>query len=615
MSLHLSAKWRSIATDLLVAAILIVIAFIVRRHGLPTQGLWLDDAVEGAARKAPLSQLITVSQDHPGYIAVLMGWSRLAGGSDVSLAYPALIAGVLSPAFLYATLRVLGYARWIGVLLGAALVASQADIVYSGRLKPDTTDVLVVLVLVLMVARLARTRWRWPTATFWVLAAILISSISIFSRIAVVLAGLVLLVHPASDLKIRGPAVGVQTAATVALGVAVVDSYNTQAVAAQWRRLWNAFITFYPNPLRFGSEVLHHLIRIAQVYPGGPDWFATLCVLVAIGGLALEAWRGSRAIVARYLLLLLAVAFVGGVLGKIPFGAAVDNPLVTGGRASLWLVPVMAVGLAAALQRIRSSLDAIGSPLALDFIACAGAAVTLGFALEAAPLSYPLPGAKQAVSFAESNFGRSDSLLVSWPAYSFAAESQFAPTFYGNPSGFPGFSPGFKDRRIHADLFHVDPDQVADDVAHAKRVLVYVSQPALSSLEANDRTTVDRTLSTLGFKSEVFHFQDASVEVWKHPSGTLPTTTVLLPSPGATLFGVTHLYASASNATSVEFRIFGGKYGYSGPVIGKATQSNNGWVFDWNTTTVPNGSYVVLSEAFNPAGHTFSKDVSIKVKN
>ena len=45
----------------------------------------------------------------------------------------------------------------------------------------------------------------------------------------------------------------------------------------------------------------------------------------------------------------------------------------------------------------------------------------------------------------------------------------------------------------------------------------------------------------------------------------LPTTSVLIPSNGATLSGGTYLDASASNATSVEFRLFGGIYGYYAP--------------------------------------------------
>ena len=95
----------------------------------------------------------------------------------------------------------------------------------------------------------------------------------------------------------------------------------------------------------------------------------------------------------------------------------------------------------------------------------------------------------------------------------------------------------------------------------------------------------------------------------------LPTTSVLVPSNGATLSGPTTLDASASNATSVEFRLFGGSYGYNAPVLCTATLTTNGWLCSWNTTTVPNGSYALLSEAFNSVGSAFSSHVSITVHN
>ena len=95
-----------------------------------------------------------------------------------------------------------------------------------------------------------------------------------------------------------------------------------------------------------------------------------------------------------------------------------------------------------------------------------------------------------------------------------------------------------------------------------------------------------------------------------------PTTSVLIPANGATLSGTAAtLDASASNATSVEFWILGGSYGYTGKMIGTATLTLYGWVYSWNTTTVPNGSYALLSEAFNSAGTAFSSGVSITVKN
>ena len=95
-----------------------------------------------------------------------------------------------------------------------------------------------------------------------------------------------------------------------------------------------------------------------------------------------------------------------------------------------------------------------------------------------------------------------------------------------------------------------------------------------------------------------------------------PTTSVLIPSSGSSQSGTAAtLDSSASNATSVEFWLFGGSYGYSGHLVGTATPTNYGWLYSWNTTTVPNGPYALLSEAFGPGGSAFSTHVSITVTN
>jgi photosystem II stability/assembly factor-like uncharacterized protein len=94
-----------------------------------------------------------------------------------------------------------------------------------------------------------------------------------------------------------------------------------------------------------------------------------------------------------------------------------------------------------------------------------------------------------------------------------------------------------------------------------------------------------------------------------------PTTSVLFPSNGATLSGSSYLDATALNATSVEFRLFGGIYGYAAPVLCTATLTYYGWLCSWETTTVPSGSYVLVSEAFNSVGSTFSSGVGITVNN
>ena len=96
---------------------------------------------------------------------------------------------------------------------------------------------------------------------------------------------------------------------------------------------------------------------------------------------------------------------------------------------------------------------------------------------------------------------------------------------------------------------------------------------------------------------------------------TGPTTSILVPSTGATLSGSTYLDAGATNATSVEFLLFGGSYGYNAPVVCTATLTYYGWLCSWNTTTVPNGSYALVSYASGAGASAFSSPISITVDN
>ena len=94
-----------------------------------------------------------------------------------------------------------------------------------------------------------------------------------------------------------------------------------------------------------------------------------------------------------------------------------------------------------------------------------------------------------------------------------------------------------------------------------------------------------------------------------------PTTSIVLPSAGATLSGSTYLDATATNATSVQFLVFGGSFGFNAPVACTATGTVYGWACGWNTTSVPNGSYTLVAQATGPGGTTYSAGVSFKVSN
>lgn len=105
-------------------------------------------------------------------------------------------------------------------------------------------------------------------------------------------------------------------------------------------------------------------------------------------------------------------------------------------------------------------------------------------------------------------------------------------------------------------------------------------------------------------------------DVQSYTYSSPPTTSVVIPKNGTTLSGAAAtLDASASNTTSVNFWLFGGTYGAWGHMIGAATPTYYGWLTKWDTTTVPNGAYVLASRASGSGGTAFSSGVSINVAN
>lgn len=96
-----------------------------------------------------------------------------------------------------------------------------------------------------------------------------------------------------------------------------------------------------------------------------------------------------------------------------------------------------------------------------------------------------------------------------------------------------------------------------------------------------------------------------------------PTTSVLIPSAGATLAGNAILDASAADIgyiAKVQFALTGGSLNQT--VVGTAVPTINGNLFYFNTTTVPNGTYTLQSVASDTAGNTgYSPGVQVTVNN
>ena len=108
----------------------------------------------------------------------------------------------------------------------------------------------------------------------------------------------------------------------------------------------------------------------------------------------------------------------------------------------------------------------------------------------------------------------------------------------------------------------------------------------------------------------------AGMDAMVPPVVATPSTTVVVPSNGATVSGTQNLDAGATPGVGqVQFELNGN--GLTNDVVATASPTYIGWLASWNTTGVPNGTYTVQSVATNPGGglSSTSPGVSITVNN
>jgi Bacterial Ig domain len=120
------------------------------------------------------------------------------------------------------------------------------------------------------------------------------------------------------------------------------------------------------------------------------------------------------------------------------------------------------------------------------------------------------------------------------------------------------------------------------------------------------------------FRRHSVHVFQVAVNGLEVVDSTPPTTSIARPhQPRRPLSGVAPLAARASDnvaLSKVEFYLTGGIY--NNALIGVATQTYVGWIYNWNTASVPNGAYALNSVAVDYAGNVGrSGGVNVAVQN
>ncbi len=101
-------------------------------------------------------------------------------------------------------------------------------------------------------------------------------------------------------------------------------------------------------------------------------------------------------------------------------------------------------------------------------------------------------------------------------------------------------------------------------------------------------------------------------------SAESPSTAVLVPSNNATVSGARVILDAGASAgvTQVQFEVSGGPANLNDLVVATAVPTYYGWIAEWNSTTVANGSYSLQSVASLSGGRSVSSSrVTITVNN
>lgn len=409
--------------DWLVAALLLAPAALLRVGALPRDGLFFDDAwVAALSLEGTVPQLLRSSVDHPTF-SLLLAPLRSVAGSTTVLALPAFVAGTALPSALYLFLRWFGHRRSVCLLLSAVLLVAPVAVAMSGRVKTYVFDALILMAIAVVVERLAARQWRAGEQLLWLAIGVAVATFSVFALLASAAAAVVLALHPRGDLRARVIAVAIQ--AVVLLGYLrfLMSGYDTEGQRDVFERFAIPFVGFTWNPVDLAGRVAEHYEQVVSVYLGHAGWLSVLLATAAAAGLVLAAVNGARgrAVVARYMVVVLGAAAVGSIAEQFPFGA---QPGVGGGRTALWFAPAIALGLAEVIDRVVARLGAVRSrSLVVDGVLVAAAAVAVAANVGDSP-SYEKNGTELATHFVDSERDENGLvLLMAGSEYPYAIET------------------------------------------------------------------------------------------------------------------------------------------------------------------------------------------------
>jgi dolichyl-phosphate-mannose-protein mannosyltransferase len=320
----------------LVGTIILLFAAFLRIPEMNRLSLWFDDAWVALIARMSASQLTHIGMTAFGFDAILWGWFKLVGFTEVSAKLIPFVAGCLAPVAVYAMVIRKGLGWIPGIVAALILVVAPADVQYAATVKQYTMEALLTVLLIWLAWTVLEDPRRKNVVWLGAVACVSVA-VSAMTVFVAVPAFCIPTAWTALKHRERRFDCIIVAAVTLAFIGVWISLMAVDATNPALRSYWSSYYVVRANGI---SGMAVSSLGLAEHFAYGLIHRRFVFVAIGVVAATILALR-RRPVLISILWFPIVFVYLASLIGRAPFG---------GGRTDIFLHPLLAVLAALAIE-------------------------------------------------------------------------------------------------------------------------------------------------------------------------------------------------------------------------------------------------------------------------